>query len=165
MPTSRRYRSNRRGAKPVLRWMSTASASSAVAAGVQGFFDMTDVDLIPTGWDSGFTIIRAIGKILIRPSTGSVDYFGAFGLGVVSRDAVAAGALPEPNGDLYQWYLQTAFLRRSVAVEFVEFPFDLRSSRKIPSENHTLAAVIDNAGGSGSTLNWAIEARLLLRRS
>ena len=166
MTTSRRFRrAPRRGSRNPTRWMSAASSPTTIAAGVQGFFDMTDVDLIPSGWDAGFTVIRMIGRVQIRNATFDVDTFGAFGIGVVSRDAEIAGALPEPNGDLYQWYLQRAWLQRQPDHGFTDYAFDIRSARKIPSQNHTLVAVMDNAGGSASSITWALDARLLVRRS
>ena len=94
MAHRRAFPSRRRSVK---QWIGTADqGGTAVASGAKLLIQT----LVPT---SAVTILRNRGYLMVRPQAGSVDLIadGAFGIGIVSEQAVTTGitAIPGPFTD------------------------------------------------------------------
>ncbi len=115
--------------------------------------------------DGPWTVIRMLGEYLIHFTGGSTIVIGdkatfALGIGVVSSDAVAAGAasLPDPAGEPeYPWLFWTSHelaaieadaLQRGGELGVIRRSFDIRSMRKLkPRESLVFVAqYVDVAG-------------------
>jgi len=164
MTSRRRGRSSFRGsARARTSWFNNASATVAVASGAQAIFDLTPLAGLPPNYEGGFTIRRMIGGIGVAAQAANAGFTGTFGIAVVTRDAVAAGAVPEPAADLVDWYYHTVVFRQAIAADVkgdVQRLFDIHTSRAIRGEGRTLVAVFDSASGA---IQLNIFARLLLQ--
>ena len=85
----------------------------------------------------------------------------AFGIMVVHRDALAAGALPEIADDANMYLARDFAWDASSTEDGREFDFDIRTSRRLPSQNHTLAMQLVNS--SPSNITFSMEFRILLQ--
>ena len=124
---------------------------------------MTPQVTIPDGYGGGFTVVRMFGDLVYRNVTGSQELQIAFGVAVMTVDALVAGAVPDPNTDLVDWYYHKRLYGFRANIEAVSNPFEIRTARKIRGEDRTLGFVLDNIGAN--TLNFSFNFRLLLMRS
>ncbi len=84
----------------------------------------------------------------------------------MTRDAFAAGAVPDPVSDLVDWYyLRHEAVRSNDLADIFTREFDIRTSRRIRGQDRTLIAVFDNPAASGVAVDVSISVRLLLQRS
>ncbi len=128
---------------------------------------MLPAAFIPEGFQGGLTVIRTILQVKVRAEADNSNCFGAVGVTVSTRDALAALAMPEPITDLVDWYYLTSYWvnqeseRSATAIAEI----DLRSARRIRGEDRTLVMVIQANPGSEASLQVSPMARMLLRRS
>jgi len=121
------------------------------------------------------TIVRTRGECSVRPSSFGADVAisGAFGVGVVSDEAFAAGAasIPRPfdDADWGGWLMWQSFTRR---LEFISgigvipdanwtWQIDSKAMRKV-SDNETVVLMCESQTGD---LNIAMHLRILLKLS
>ncbi len=125
-------------------------------------------------FEEAATIMRTRGQVSIIPQAVSADVAiaGAFGIGIVSQEAFAAGvaSIPEPfsDGDWGGWFVWRAFTYR---LEFIdasgtEFPnwtleIDSKAMRKV-STNEVAVLVAESQAGAFAI---ATPVRLLVKLS
>jgi len=108
------------------------------------------------------TIIRTRGQVSIIPSTAGADLniVGAFGIGIVTSEALAAGvaSVPEPftDADWGGWYVWRSFsynleFSDATGLNFLNWNFevDSKAMRKITT-NESLVLVAESQGGAFS---------------
>ena len=136
---------------------------SSVAAGSHGVFDMTGLTDLPEGLAAGFTCVRMIGSVKLRPGAGNVDASGTYGIAVVTRDSAASG-FPHPTTDFLDWYYLRHYAQRTADVnaDYVDHPFDIRTKRTVRGQDRTLLFVIDSVV---ETIIWSLSFRLLLQKT
>ena len=164
MPTKRRYRSSRRGSAQQVAWFNTQTIPATLVAGQIGFTDVTPISAIPDGYGGGFTVVRMLLSLMIRPI--SLDSTTTWGLGIATatRDAFLAGQGPDPAVDLVDWYyLKLGTMFRDTDSNMEEHQADIRTARKIRGQDRTLAAYLQNT--SALTLSYSLFTRVLLKRS
>ena len=163
MTTRRRSRSGpRRGPRPALAWMNSATSPTSVLAGVSSFADLLPINRVPDGYAGGLTVRRMLISFNVRGETVNAENTGSFGVSVVTRDAIAGAVLPDPAADLVDWYVQKNISWFADTLAYRRWEFDIRTSRKVRGEDRTLVAMFDNGGSAVAT--WTVEWRLLLQR-
>ena len=164
MPGRTRSRPTRRGTRRSTAWFNNSNTPLTIAAFASGVFDLLPLAGIPEGFAGGLTVLRMIGHLDVRSDQTNELVYSA-GIALMTRDAFAAGATPDPVTDLVDWYwLDSRFIRSSV-LETVNTPFDIRTARKVRGEDRTLAFIIQNNGPGTANLAFMIHVRLLLARS
>ena len=164
MPGRRRTQPTRRGTRRSTAWFNNSNTPLTIAAFASGVFDLLPLAGIPEGFGGGLTVVRMIGHLDVRSDQVNELVYSA-GIAVMTRDAFAAGATPDPVSDLVDWYwLDSRFIRQT-DIEVVSTPFDIRTARKVRGEDRTLAFVIQNNGPGSANLAFMIHVRLLLMRS
>jgi len=162
-------RSSRRSFRPraprrVTTWFNTQSVPAAVAPAGQAIVDLLSTES-PAALEPKLTVIRAIVEVGIHGSSSGTSWYGAFGMSVITRDALAAGAVPDPISDFVDWYWHKNYYGRSTVgggPQIERFPIDLRTARAIRGVGRTLAFILDVNAASGSGVNFSVSARLLL---
>ena len=164
-PPARRSRRGSRRRTPTV-WFNIGSVPATVVAGLKIVFDLLPVSELPAALLAGSTVLRMIGKYTILNQTDNVNVFGAYAVAVVTRAALAAGSVPEPIGDLVDWYYHDGFnVRQEVNRDTREVTFDIRTARRIRGEDRTLMAICENSSASVSSLVFYTSMRLLMSRS
>ena len=161
-----------RGSKRLTQWVGTADqVSTAIATNTSvlvAVFASSAAGIIRP------TVVRTRGTAIFRPTAFSADleYSGAYGLAVVSDQAVAAGAasIPRPftdddwGGWLVHGYYQ-GHLEFQSGVGISSFPnlteIDSKAMRRI-SENESLVWMVESQSGA---IQASIHARVLLKLS
>ena len=124
------------------------------------------------------TLIRIRGELSAWLSliTSVGDGFAKYaaGIGIVSADAFAAGALPTPSGDPdwsgWMWYHAGGAMVGDVTTEVFRSPMaairleiDTKAMRKV-GPNETIFGVFQVVGEvGGSTVNFAVSTRMLFK--
>jgi len=107
-------------------------------------------------------IERLIGAVSTSAVTSGARYSGAFGFHIVTDDALAAVAVPDPIGDEDSaWYWHQEFHSRNVDFERMHQPFDTKTKRVLNSSKMTLMFALNVDGVSDSTVQWEVYFRLL----
>ena len=109
------------------------------------------------------TILRTIYRFSLRHSVAGSRVAVRFGGIKVSDDALAAGAVPDPFGDLEagwmynEWVFQEQADNNTISIER-----DIKAKRRLQGLAETIAFVLDNDPGSaaGSAI-WSIGLRTL----
>ena len=166
MPRPRNIRRSRgsRARRPTA-WFNGTILPVTIGAGAASTTDWTPKASIPEGYAGGFTVLRAIINLQFDAVTANQQISGNFGLCVVTRDAFAGGALPDPITDLVDWYLLRPFRLINPDRRVMELNFDLHTSRRIRGEDRTLVSVTESDSGSASNLGFSFGFRLLLQQS
>ena len=121
------------------------------------------------------TLVRSRGTLSVRPSSVAADlsYTGAFGMGVVSDQALAIGitAIPGPfdDADWDGWFVWQSFSGRvefeagieAVLAREIEYDIDSKAMRKV-SDNNSIVLVGESQTGS---VSMSAPIRLLLKLS
>ena len=157
MPRLTRGRFSRGSRKPV-DW----SASSVQASGTS--VPASSAVLLETFTPivGGETVIRTHGLFAIRSdqSAASENMIGAFGIAVVTAQAVSVGitAIPHPSADaawggwfVHQFFSDSFKLSTAVGFEAIgirHYPIDSKAMRKV-DEDERLVVVIENTAGFG----------------
>ena len=146
-------------------WRGLASTVlTTVSVGSQLVLEIVDqiIDGVP---DS--TIERIVGAIKINPAANALNVFYRTGLVVVTDDAMAAGAVPDPFADPASWLWESsgALITDSTTKpdSGVVIPIDVRSRRRLRQEDMSLAFVIENLAGSGADMTIFQHLKVLLR--
>jgi len=165
--TGRAARSSNRGSGKTasLVWRGISSAAeTVVAADAQAVVEVID-QIVDDVADS--TIMRILGRLSIR--TGAVDLrlFYRAGLMVVTDDALTAAAVPEPWIDPASFMWEDAgthlMSNRNDGTQILKLDIDVRVKRRMPQVSNSLAFIIDNLAGSGTTLDFNLNLKVLLR--
>ena len=137
MTTRQRSRSRRssRGARVPTRWENLAFLHSHTAAASAVFSDIT-VEPVLVNSVGTATILRSIIHVDIVPTGGAPGDVGtvAYGIAVVTKDAVVGAVLPDPLGDFEQgwyWWAHRFFLMDPTALTTNSFDVDIRTMRKL----------------------------------
>ena len=157
MPSGRSY-----------QWYSILDENdTAVASGTQIEKDLLG-DLV-TDERKGATITRVILDLVISPDQAGQVTFTSYGLCMVNRDAVAAGAVPEAdvNSDRADWLLRGRARNNCFALadstQMFHREYDLRAQRVLRSEEQTLALILDHGSGGGIDFFWMSRILMKLR--
>ena len=125
-----------------------------------------------TSFEEPGTIVRARGQISIRPASNvaDVDIVGAFGIGLVSAEALAIGitAVPTPHSDV-DWGGWMVWQSFALAFESItqagvlqnswSFEIDSKAMRKV----ETSSAMVFVAESQGGAFSFSENVRLLLK--
>jgi len=111
--------------------------------------------------DKIHSILRIVGQFQYRINAVNAEIGGRFGFIVVSDDALAANAVPDPATDSESdWMLNMVYYADDSTLRMHQIDFDNRSARRLPGGEHTLAFVIEGNIAT-NTVNWGIGARIL----
>ena len=117
----------------------------------------------------GATITRIILDLIIAPDTIAQVTFTSYGLCMVNKDAVSAGAVPEAdvNADRADWLLRGRSRNLSGNLsdptQVFHREYDLRAQRVLRSEEQTLALILDHGSGGGIDFFWMSRILMKLR--
>ena len=147
-----------------MSWFNNQSVPATLAIGAQSIFQL-DASL-PSALNAGYTILRMVlGLAIVSPSS-NVDILGAHGVSLVTQDALTAGAVPDPETDLVDWYLLDHFyLEMGSSERAQQYQWDIRSKRRIRGGDRTIVHVMDNSVSSTGTLRYSVWFRLLVTPS
>ena len=143
------------------RWIDSLIGQTVVSGSqdvIELFQSAGEVDV------DGWTVTRVIGKLWLVSST-LAGAFGAqrldFGLGMISREAVGAGAFPDPNAEADRpasgWMHRDRCLAFQNGVGtgmFTVCQFDTRSQRIV--RGNILHLVINNSTLVGTAFNVSV---------
>ena len=158
-----RRRLGRRGPPRQTAWFNQASAPVTLGLGALANFDITAPGEIPEGYQGGFTVLRMIHTLYVRPLSLTLNIFGAYGVLVAPRASLTV--LPSPITDLVDWYYQVNWNLRQADSITESISADIRTVRKVRGEQRTLFAVFQNNSASGGSVSVSMTARLLLSRT
>ncbi len=168
MTTRRRSRrSSGRSVRRPTEWFNNTSVPATLAIGGVAVFDLLPLGGLPPALEGGLTVMRMLGAFNVRVDADGATIIVGMGVCVVTRDAFAAGAIPEPITDLVDWYfLKHTHQQGLTATARIvrDYEFDIRSKRRIRGVDRTLVAVIENSGISNATVLVGVSTRLLLAR-
>ena len=104
---------------------------------------------------------RFIFLATVRSSTAGNPAGGRFGLAIVTKDAFAAAALPEPIVDTdYPWLFNVPFMQEELQNIPVIIERDLKSNRRFPM-GHRLVFIAESGGVSVGSLVFNFSMRFL----
>jgi len=147
-------------------WDQTTAGFTMVAAVAQSVIDLTPLSITSLGFagNSGGTIKRMIGDLRFETTGAGPDHVDVdIGIVVVTADALAAGAVPDPVSDFttdwYFWKHLDQHLPSNNAESFNQgvIEWDIRTARKLRG-GYRLALVIDK-GASIFVLNFSFGMR------
>ncbi len=117
---------------------------------------------LPARFDAGLTVIRMIISVVIRTLTVTVGTFGAFGV-FVNTAASAIDAII----DLYNYYLHQNWWNTNTVIrdynQTYRREYDIRTARRVSGEQRSLDFAITNNAAAAASIEWSVNARLLLR--
>jgi len=153
---STRGRSSGRTRRVPTTWEQIQTPINFPIVAVSSSFDITQ-QTIRLQENTGGTIIRTIGEFAFFPDTGTAlgdEAIVSLGICVVTKDALAAGALPDPSTDLeHDWYywVSTRFAPVAGGGEDSTFRFkwDIRSSRRL-REGYRLVLLAEKEVSEGT---------------
>ena len=107
-------------------------------------------------------IVRTIMTFRYWQNSANGEVHGRIGMHVVTDDALAAGAVPDPAGDFRSaWYFNEQYYTDDTRVGILDIlKYDTRTQRKIPSLS-TLCWMLEANAGSGGSLIWGLGVRCL----
>ena len=159
-----------KGTRRLTQWSATSPVTAYTAlAAATAILDSVFV----TSGNSVETVVRIRGVFNVQSDqiTAQEEPFGAFGVCVVSDQAVAIGvtAIPTPHTDpesdlwlLHQYWsapMVTSVDARGVATFDREYVLDSKAMRRV-SEDQSLAFVVEN-GSSAFGAEYRLDARVL----
>ena len=166
---ARPVRRFREGSKRKTSWSSTVPETTFTSlAASTAIIDSTFV----VSGDQPETLIRTRGQLLVTTDqqAAAENPFGAFGIAIVSNEAVAVGvtAVPLPYTDsesdlwlLHQFFAAPMrFVTSGMAVTAQRYDLDSKAMR-IVSPDQTVVLVMEVATGSGVGIQYRLDARLL----
>ncbi len=104
-------------------------------------------------------------RLYVKATSAGESVEWGFGVLPVTRDAFAAGAVPEPLSDQQGWYASDGGLFSTdtdAGPRGREYTYDIRSMRRIPSRDTALVHVMEN-GHSANSLDYGLRWQLLLK--
>ena len=164
MASRRRVRSgSRRGSRPRYRWVHDASNKLSLGIGAQAVFDV--LGNLTTAEKVGIVIVRLLLNWALRPNAISQTDFLDQGVCMVSDDAFNGLVVPDPSqaegGAWYFWKSQA--FEGSSETEARQYEADMRTARKLPSQDHTMVWVVDNNAFSEGSFEISLATRALIR--
>jgi len=163
-PRSQRSRTRRTRQAHDLRWANVQLTEAAVAIGGSSIFDVL----------GQFTLaqLAAIAKIVkvyidfsYRGQTINLDFHGAFGLKVVTDEAMSVPTVPSPVAAQEpdaSWYYIRPWAYLNSQLESIHQTFETRTFRMLPSGS-TLAWVFGSDADSDGTVEYSVNIRSLLQ--
>ena len=156
MTSSRR---GRRGFSPSRRgraryaWTSTTLENFSLGSATSANIDALGAFTVIAKQDVG-TVLRVIGTMTFRAAGAGSLVTGGVGMVRVTDDAMAAGALPDPLGDLSSsWLFNQRWSQEDAANVPVRYDVDVKSRRRLDGFGQTIALVLQSSSASvGSTL-------------
>ena len=149
--------------KPMF-WVTNSIPGTIVAPAVTSFADLL-AGTIPRDRDSlrRITIRRMIMRVAVRPVTIQTETEYGFFVTEVTKDAVAAAAIPDIGEDEVGMYLaQDGIVYTPVAFEPSVHSYDIRSSRALRGADRTLVFGLTNQDLAGN-LTYSVSFRLLVQ--
>ena len=139
-----------RGPKRRYLWVDNSLATlTNISAGAQGVVDL--LGSIDVDTQVGMTCVRLLLNMVVGPDTSGQTVEGEHAVCIITSDAMAAGAVPDPSTDEYPWYLKDGFLHvgdADAGPRTWEHKYDIRTSRRIKSTDDRLLHIIENSGSS-----------------
>jgi len=162
-----------RGPKRQVTWFGPADQGHVAVATTTKVI-IASIDPAASGLEKP-TIVRTRGMIGVRPDSGvaaDTAFVGAFGIGIVSDQAFAAGVASVPGpfdqGDWDGWFVWQSFqatwdFNSAVGVEplEVEYEIDSKAMRKV-SDNETVVFVAESQAGA---FDISVPLRMLFKLS
>ncbi len=166
MTRARTFAPRGRGPKRMTSWSSYDGVATSLSSG--GATVLSGIAFEAPG-----TLIRTRGIVMIRPVTpvsADVLLTGAFGIGIVSAEAFAAGvaSIPEPATDsdwggwmvIQPWSFQFEFGdQSSFAISSINIEVDSKAMRKV-EPNSVAVVVVESIIGAATVVDMT---RLLLK--
>ena len=113
---------------------------------------------------SGISVVRSLLDVSVASTTFGAEVEWQLGMMVIEQDAFDAGAVPELNVDILNYYLHDGGIYNTdsdAGPRFKDLKYDIRTARKIPSQRHTLVFLMQNTGGA--SLTFFVTSRVLIR--
>ena len=146
MTTRRGSRRSFRG-RPARRktyWDQNSFQFTPAAAPTLQVRDISNIHITDLS-ESGGTILRMIGQFNYYHEAASIETFNyGIGVAVITQDALAAGAVPDPQVDLNQdWYYWDSWEGVLINEGQHQVNFDIRTARKL-REGYRLVMVMQS---------------------
>ncbi len=135
--------------------------NAAIATGAQG---VEALIVAPELQKKGYTLTRLIVTLYLRPTVYVVDstdvQIASMGVGIISDEAVTAGAFPDPNAEadnpVTGWiWRDCGIIQENAGVQSTKVHVDIRSQRKLMYGNPYL--IINNDAVSGTSFTADIQ--------
>ena len=119
---------------------------------------------LPVAQRAGVTVVRMLLNYFMRPVSANLDIFVDTGILMVTSDALAVPAVPDPDqAEFPGWYFWRSQHLYGAVDQVKEFDFDIRTKRKIPGPNQGLVWVVANNVISDASVEISLSHRLLLQ--
>ena len=161
MPRPRSQYARRRPAiRPQGAWYNDQSSPAQVAGGGTAIIDLfkTGAGFLPVIFQAGFKVNRLIAEVQMQPVLSATTVEGAFGIAIVSRDALDSAAIPDALTGFQDWYWHKNFWCRSRDDDMTREKIDLKTARNIRGSERTLAFILNIVIGS-ATLEFSFNQR------
>ena len=157
------FRRSRRGPRPATGWTNASlEPDTTLSAGSTTIVDLLGAFTVAEKFNIG-TILRVFGEVVYRSQTVNANILGRFGLAIVSDDALAAGALPDPLGDdKFGWYWNAVMLWDDTELKYRSSPVNVVTKRKLIGDASTLALVLE--GDATVTMDFGFGLRILYQK-
>ncbi len=164
MTTRRGRRSGPRRSRKRTVWNSATVFNITLADGAESVSDLFGGLTTAEKNDVG-TVLRVIGSFDVRSATAGNIASGRFGLVLVTDDALAGTTVPDPLQDVASsWLLNRSFFQEDAANVPRTYEFDVRSQRRLPGNEYTIAIVVQSdVGSTVGSLNFGFAMRVLYR--
>ena len=111
---------------------------------------------------NGKTLLRIVGNVVLNASVTTGEYAATAGIIVVTEEARAAGAFPEPRSDEADWLYMRQFYSRRVLNEPAtpsDWQLDIHAKRKWGDDK--VVELLFESAGNPSTIGVSLNLRLL----
>lgn len=148
-------------------WFTLQRGYTALAAGGQTNETLINATSIGARFIKGTTITRMLLDFRMKPDSVAQQCNAFAGIVVMNADARAAGAFPEADdvSDRAGWLWRARFAPMASSLsdgsQFEVRHLDIRSQRKLRTEEDELQLVIDN--GDSFIVNWSVYIRVLVK--
>ena len=144
-------------------WIHDATIAQTIAIGAQAFFDLLGNVTISNR--AGVVIKRLLLVWQIANVVAGQRLFVDHGVTVTNGDAVTAAVFADPGSqDREGWYFWDGRSYEHASLDDVTTEkVDIRTSRRLPGQDHTLVWVVDNSASSGGSAIVTLNARVLLQ--
>ncbi len=172
MPRSQRTFQRRTGSRPNLAWSSSLVAVPTVVPTVT---KVLVASLVLSNTNIDETLLRVVGGLALQSDqvAANEDQVGAFGMIVVTSQALAAGvaSMPGPFTDgasdwfMYQPLLATITVLTAVGIEAQMATYFAinNKAKRIVSEGYAIALIAENGGTNGFRLTHNLRVLSMVR--
>ena len=142
-------------------WLQSTVDEQTSAIGSQALLDLS-TGLNDDQLADVANIRRMIGDFTYMAAGGNTLTYGRFGIIGTSRDAFAAGAVPEPIGDFEApWWFTDAYSFDDLGTGGVHrLSFDIKMNRRY-NKGQAIAFVLDVSTNANGATEWGLHIRLL----